>query len=99
MVADASGLVAVALPAGPGLWFWGLAALPRATGTRPPADPRLWSGLVGLLVLLALLVWTTALRPRPAGRGACAATATHRPCAVLPTVETVATPSRACRPR
>src|SRR5206468_6602820 len=61
VVAEGNGLVAVALPAGPGLWLWGLAALP-APVTEASADPRLWSGLSGLLVLLAVLVWAT--RPR-----------------------------------
>ncbi len=63
VVADGSGLLAVAQPAGPGLWLWGLAALP-APPPDTTMDPRLWSALVGLLVLLSVLVWTT--RPKAA---------------------------------
>jgi tRNA A-37 threonylcarbamoyl transferase component Bud32 len=63
VAADGNGLLAVALPVGPGLWIWGLATLPAAPAAAS-ADPRLWSGLAGLLVLIAVLVWTT--RPRSA---------------------------------
>jgi hypothetical protein len=63
VVAEASGLLAVAVPVGPGVWMWALSSLP----SPPPAasaDPRIWSALTGLLLLLAVLVWTT--RPRTA---------------------------------
>ncbi|HVY39092.1 MAG TPA: protein kinase [Polyangia bacterium] len=86
VIADGSGLLAVALPAGPNLWVWGLAALP-APAAPASEDPRLWSGLAGLLVLLAVLVWTT--RPR----GAAAAPVSDRPNptpAGSPTVEAAA---------
>ncbi|HVV16675.1 MAG TPA: serine/threonine-protein kinase [Polyangia bacterium] len=63
VIADGNGLLAVALPAGPGLWVWGLAALP-APPAPASANPRLWGGVAGLLVLMAVLVWTTR-RPRP----------------------------------
>ncbi len=66
VAADGSGLLAVALPAGPGLWLWGLAAMP-APPPDTAADPRLWSALVGLLLLAAVLTWTT--RPRAAAPG------------------------------
>src|SRR5206468_230324 len=57
VLADGSGLLAVALPAGPGLWLWGLAGLP-SPAAPVSGDPRLWSALAGLLVLMAVLVWT-----------------------------------------
>ncbi len=81
-VADGSGLVAVALPAGPNLWVWGLAALP-APAAPASEDPRLWSGLAGLLLLLGVLAWTT--RPR----GAAAAPAGDQPSAAPAVPSTV----------
>ena len=88
VITDGNGLLAVALPAGPGLWLWGLAALP-APPAPVSADPRLWSGLAGLLVLLAVLVWTT--RPRRTASAPAAAQLNTPPTATL-TVEAAAPP-------
>jgi hypothetical protein len=63
VVAESSGLLAVAVPAGPGLWLWTLSSLP-APPAAASADPRIWSGLAALLLLVAVLAWTT--RPRNA---------------------------------
>jgi hypothetical protein len=69
VVSDENGLLAVAVSAGPRLWLWGLAGMP-APAPDLWADPRIWSALAGLLVLVAVLVWTTrprrpAAEPRP----------------------------------
>ncbi len=69
VVAEGTGLVAVARPAGPGVWVWGLAAMP-APAVATAMDPRLWSALVGVLLLASVLTWTT--RPRAAMAGAAA---------------------------
>jgi len=74
VVAEPSGLVAVAVPAGPGVWLWGLAAL---AGPPAPAwtNPLLWSGLAGLFLLLGVLAWAT--RPRTAPAAAATGRATR----------------------
>ena len=76
VVAETSGLVAVALPASPGVWIWGLSARP---GPPPPAwtNPLLWSGLAGLFLLLGVLAWAT--RPRSAAHPAAAGPARATP--------------------
>ncbi|MFL5305706.1 MAG: protein kinase domain-containing protein [Polyangia bacterium] len=85
VISDGSGLLAVALRAGPGLWLWGLAALP-APAAPVSADPRLWSALAGLLLLMAVLVWTTR-RPRAAGEAAAPSEPSTPPAISSPTVE------------
>ncbi|HXJ20355.1 MAG TPA: serine/threonine-protein kinase [Polyangia bacterium] len=63
-VSEASGLLAVALPAGPGVWLWTISSMP-APPAEASADPRLWSALTGLLILAAVLAWTTRPRSSP----------------------------------
>lgn len=77
VIAESSGLVAVALPAGPGVWMWALAALPAPP---PPGwtNPVLWSGLAGLFLLLGVLAWATHQRAA-AGHPAAAAPARATP--------------------
>ncbi len=61
VIAEASGLLAVAVTAGPGVWVWTLSSLP-APPVQAAVDPRLWSALAGLLLLIAVVVWTTRSR-------------------------------------
>jgi hypothetical protein len=62
-VSEMNGLLAVTIPAGPGVWLWTLSSMPAAPSDAS-ADPRIWSALAGLLLLAAVLAWST--RPRAA---------------------------------